>query len=237
MTSNTEAERDPGDERTGVDAVERALQLLDALGSVEASLSLKELALKSGLTKPTILRLAVSLERFGYLGRGADGRYRLGPTLWRLGSVYRQNLELEPILRPALQAIVALTQESASFWIARGTERICLFRVNSPRSARSHVDEGEVSPIDRGSGGHMIAFHSGRPTVYSHEIQSDGAVATLGERDPDVGSVSAPVFGPNREFLGALTLAGILGRFEPHVAEYKVIVRQAAASVTRQLGG
>jgi len=53
------------------------------------------------------LRLAVSLERFGYLGRGTDGRYRLGPTLWRLGSVYRQNLELEPILRPALQALVA----------------------------------------------------------------------------------------------------------------------------------
>lgn len=237
MTSGPEADREPGDERTGVDAVERALQLLDALGSVDASMSLKELALKSGLTKPTILRLAVSLERFGYLGRGVDGRYRLGPTLWRLGSVYRQNLALEPILRPALQALVALTQESASFWIARGAERICLFRVNSPRSARSHVDEGEVSPIDRGSGGHVIASLSGRSTPHAHDIQALGVIATLGERDPDVGSVSAPVFGPNREFLGALTLAGILGRFEPHVPEYKVIVRQAAASVTRQLGG
>lgn len=237
MTSSTAGERDPGEERTGVDAVERALQLLDALGSVDASLSLKELALKSGLTKPTILRLAVSLERFGYLGRGTDGRYRLGPTLWRLGSVYRQNLELEPILRPALQALVSLTQESASFWTTRGAERICLFRVNSPRSARSHVDEGEVSPLDRGSGGHVIAFHSGGSTPYAHEIRSEGVIATLGERDPDVGSVSAPVFGPNREFIGALALAGILGRFEPHVLEYKVIVRQAAASVTRQLGG
>lgn len=237
MRSNSEGERDPGEERTGVDAVERALQLLDALASVDAPLSLKELALKSGLTKPTILRLAVSLERYGYLGRGAGGRYRLGPTLWRLGSVYRQNLELEPIVRPALQALVSLTQESASFWIMRGAERICLFRVNSPRSARSHVDEGEVSPIDRGSGGHVIACHTGGNTPHASEIRSEGVIATLGERDPDVGSVSAPVFGPNHEFIGALTLAGILGRFEPHVIEYKIIVRRAAASVTRQLGG
>ena len=50
-------------------------------------------------------------------------------------------------------------------------------------------------------------------------------------------SVSAPVLGPNQEFVGALTLAGILSRFEPHVPEYKVIVKQAAASITRQLGG
>jgi DNA-binding IclR family transcriptional regulator len=49
--------------------------------------------------------------------------------------------------------------------------------------------------------------------------------------------VSAPVLGPNREFVGALTLAGILNRFEAHVPEYKVIVRQAAASITKQMGG
>jgi len=225
------------DDRTGVEAVERALSLLDALGAVDAPLSLKELALKSGLSKATILRLTVSLERFGYVGRNLTGAYQLGPTLWRLGSVFRQNLELEPIVRPAMQALVSLTQESASFWIQRGDERMCLFRQNSPRSARSHVEEGESSPIGRGSGGHIVAYHLGQPTRFSEEIRSEGVIATLGDRDPDVASVSAAVLGPNREFVGALTLAGILNRFEPNVPEYKVIVKQAAASITRQLGG
>ncbi len=225
------------DDRVGVDAVERAMTILNALGGAEGALSLKEVALKTGLTKPTILRLSVSLERFGYLRRGADGSYRLGPALWLLGSAYRRNLELEPILRPALQALVSLTQESASFWIARGSERICLFRVNSPRSARSHVEEGEVSPVDRGSGGHVIAYGTGRPTPHAAEIAAEGVVATFGERDPDVASVSSPVFGPNDEFVGALTLAGILNRFEPQAREFKVVVRQAAVSVSRQLGG
>lgn len=225
------------DDRTGVEAVERALSIVSALGGTAVPLSLKELALKTGITKPTILRLAVSLERYGYLLRDTTGRYRLGPTLWRLGSAYRQNLELEPIIRPALQALVALTQESASFWVARGDERICLYRVNSPRSARSHVDEGEASPLDRGSGGHVVAYGTGRPTLLSSEIATHHVVATFGERDPDVASVSAPVYGPNDEFIGALTLAGILNRFEPQVPAFKVIVRQAAAAVSRQLGG
>jgi DNA-binding IclR family transcriptional regulator len=225
------------DDRMGSEAVERALTLLDALGSASAPLSLKELALKTGLSKATILRLTVSLERFGYVGRSLAGAYQLGPTLWRLGSVFRQNLELEPIIRPAMQALVSLTQESASFWIPRGDERMCLFRQNSPRSARSHVEEGESSPIGKGSGGHVVAYYLGLPTRFSEDIQAHGVVATLGDRDPDVASVSAPVLGPNREFVGALTLAGILNRFEAHVPEYKVIVKQAAASITRQLGG
>lgn len=224
------------DDRMGVEAVERALSLLDALGAVEGPLSLKELALKTKLSKATILRLTVSLERFGYVNRSLSGAYQLGPTLWRLGSVFRQNLELEPIIRPAMQALVSLTQESASFWIPRGEERMCLFRQNSPRSARSHVEEGESSPVGKGSGGHIVAYFLGLPTRYSEEIRSEGVVATLGDRDPDVASVSAPVLGPNREFVGALTLAGILNRFEAHIPEYKVIVKQAAASITRQLG-
>lgn len=225
------------DDRIGVDAVERAMTILNALGEAPGALSLKEVALKTGLTKPTILRLSVSLERFGYLRRGADGSYGLGPALWLLGSAYRRNLELEPILRPALQALVSLTQESASFWIVRGSERICLFRVNSPRSARSHVEEGEISPVEKGSPGHVIAFGTGRATPHAAAIAAEGVVATFGERDPDVASVSSPVYGPNDEFVGALTLAGILNRFEPQASEFKVVLRQAAVSVSRQLGG
>ncbi len=233
----TRSEETHVDDRLGVEAVERALSIVDALGNAQAPLTLKELALKTGLSKPTILRLAVSLERFGYLRKNSYGEYRLGPTLWRLGSAYRQNLEIETVIRPALEALVSLTQESASFWVARGRERICLYRVNSPRSARSHVDEGEASPLDKGSGGHVVSFATGKPTPFASEIASEYVVATSGERDPDVASVSAPVYGPNNEFLGALTLAGILSRFEPQVPQFKVIVRQAAAAVTKQLGG
>ncbi len=222
--------------RGGVEAVERALALLDALGQAGRPLQLRELAARTGLPKATIMRVAASLERFGYAQKVAGGAYWLGPSLWRLGSVFRQQLDLEPEVRPALQALVDETGESASFWVRQGSERVCLYRVNAPRSARSHVDEGELSPLDRGSAGHVIAHHAGLATALGATLVRDGVVVTLGERDPDVASVSAPVFGPGGQCLGALTVAGILNRFEPHVTEYAVLVRAAAEALSGRLG-
>ena len=48
----------------GVEAVERALRVLDSFEPGDAGLSLKEVADRSGVNKATILRLSVSLEKF-----------------------------------------------------------------------------------------------------------------------------------------------------------------------------
>ena len=241
LTSNgspgDDAAAEPAEERVGVTALERGLAILDVLGHGGGGLALKDLSARVGLSKATVLRLSVSLERFGHLQRDASGHFHLGPALWRLGNVFRQNLDLEQHVRPVLEALVSLTQESASFWVPHGGERMCLYRVNSPRTARSHVEEGEHSPIGKGAGGHIVAYHLGRATPQAGEIEREGVTATLGDRDPDVASVAAAVLGPNREFLGALVLAGILNRFEPHVPDYKSIVKQAAQSLSRQIGG
>ena len=54
-----------------VEAVERALSILDAFTAERPSLSLAELAERTGFYPSTILRLASSLARFGYMHRGA----------------------------------------------------------------------------------------------------------------------------------------------------------------------
>lgn len=236
-TPADDAATEPGDERVGVTALERGLAILDVLGAADSGLALKEVSARTALSKATVLRLAVSLERYGYLRREDSGHFHLGPTLWRLGAVFRRHLDLERHVRPVLEALVSLTQESASFWVPHGGERMCLYRVNSPRSARSHVEQGELSPLGKGAGGHVIAHHLGRPTALAAQIESEGVAVTLGDRDPDVASVAAPVHGPDGEFLGALVLAGILGRFEPRVPDFKPIVKQAAGSLWRHAGG
>ena len=60
-----------------VEAVERALTILNAFAADKPELTLAELAVATGFYKSTILRLAGSLERFGYLIRRADGTFRL----------------------------------------------------------------------------------------------------------------------------------------------------------------
>ena len=135
----------------GVDAVERALRVLDSFEPGDVGLSLKEVAERSGVNKATILRLSVSLEKFGHITRDAEGLFHLGPSLWRLGSVFRQNLRMGPIVRPVLSNLVNATGESASFYVQRGNCGVCLYRVNSPRLARDHIEEGEIIPLSIGS--------------------------------------------------------------------------------------
>ena len=93
----------------GVEAVERALRVLDCFEPGDTGLSLKEVADRSGVNKATILRLSVSLEKFGHITRDAEGLFHLGPSLWRLGSVFRQNLRMGPIVRPVLASLVSAT--------------------------------------------------------------------------------------------------------------------------------
>src|SRR4051812_19934699 len=50
-----------------VEAVERALAVLDAFHADRAAMTLSEIASATGFYKSTILRLAGSLERLGYL--------------------------------------------------------------------------------------------------------------------------------------------------------------------------
>lgn len=108
-----------------------------------------------------------------------------------------------------LEALVSSTEESASFWIPHGGKRMGLYRIHSPRTARSHVDEGERSPLNRGSGGHIVAFYLRHSTPMASDMEKEGVIATVGDRDPDVASDAAPVLGAPSRILGALVLAGI----------------------------
>lgn len=221
----------------GVDAVERALRVLDSFEPGDAGLSLKEVAERSGVNKATILRLSVSLEKFGHITRDAEGLFHLGPSLWRLGSVFRQNLRMGPIVRPVLSNLVNATGESASFYVQRGNCGVCLYRVNSPRLARDHIEEGEIIPLSIGSSGRVLDAYSIRQGKLANNIRKAGYYLSLGERDPDVAGLSVPVLGLEGELLGAVSLSGLRVRFnEAAVEGYRVAVLDAARQIRVEFG-
>jgi len=222
---------------SGVDAVERALTLLNVFHDSPTALRLRDLAKRSGLTKPTILRLAVSLERFGYLARDRNGLYHLGPMLWRLGSIFRQGLDIGDVVRPVLVDLVQETGESASFYVPRGDIGVCLYRVNSNRLARDHVEEGDVIPFGLGSSGQILkAFSEGKDAAAS-DIRQQRVYVSLGERDPDVAGISAAVLGPDEELIGAVSLSGLLTRFsKDRIRNYREMVLRAAREIEERIG-
>lgn len=228
-----EARREP----SGVEAVERALSILDCFHAGDQWLPLKEIAARTGVNKATILRISVSLERFSYIRRREDGAFSLGPALWRLGALYRQGLELDAVVYPLLDKLVTRTGESCSFYVPDRDARVCLYRRNSRKAARHHIEEGERLPLGRGAGGRVLQAFAGAKGPLFERIRAEGVASAVGERVADVAGVAAPVFGENNRLIGALVISGLSSRFTAAtVARLREVVREAAADLSNQLG-
>ena len=206
----------------GVAAVERALAILDCFESDQESLPLKTIAQKTGLYKSTILRLCVSLESYGYLRRREDGDFQLGPTLWRLGALYRNRFDVATHVRPVLKRLSETTGESASFYVRDGDARICLMRHNSSQAIRHHLEEGVRLPLNLGAAGHLIQAYTDGSDPKTVEIKACGYAISLGERDPNTVSIAVPVLGRGDAFMGALVVSGLGTRFD-EAARYQAI--------------
>jgi len=191
-----------------VEAVERALTLLEVFADGADRLSLADLAKATGYYRSTILRLAASLQRMGYLNRDAEGFYRLGPTLWRLGSQYQRAFRLADYVRPVLTEISRATGETAAFYVREGDQRIVLYRAHSDRPMRHHLEEGAALPLDRGAGGRILTAFTDGTGEHAAHVREQRFYFSDGERDPETGAVAVPVFGMNGTFIGALGAVG-----------------------------
>jgi DNA-binding IclR family transcriptional regulator len=223
--------------REAVASVERALRLLDSFRATDASLSLAQLAERTGLYKSTILRLAGTLETFGYLVRSSEGGYRIGSTPVRLAAFYQRTTQPAERVIPALERLVSQTGESASFSVRRGNNAICLYRVDSPKLIRDHVRPGDVHPIELGASGKAILAFSKPYQRRFAGVRREGIAFASGDLTPDFASVAAPIF-DHSGVVGALTVSGPSSRFDAKlVAHVKLALRAAADEVTAAFGG
>ena len=197
-----------------VEAVEKALTLLNCFNEGERILTLADFAKKTGLYKSTILRLLKSLERFGYISRNEQGSYNLGSTLWRLGSMYRKDFDFGETIRPVLRHVRDLTGETASFYVKDGHSRVCLYRVNSSKALRHHLDEGTQLPLDRGAAGKSLLAYTDENYEMGQEIRDQGYTISRGERDPDIAALAVPIMKKNREIRGVLSVSGLISYFD-----------------------
>ena len=197
----------------GVEAVERALTVLDAVARQKGPVTLHDLSLGTGFYKSTILRLLTSLERFGYIRRREDGRYILGPACAALSGAQAGSFDFSGLLRGVIARLCEETGETVSFYVRDGDMRVCAQRQNSHHSIRHHVDEGQRLPMERGSASLVLRAFEGEQGALFDRIRMDGYYVSLGERDPDAAGIAAPILGAKGELLGALTVSGLRSRF------------------------
>lgn len=186
-----------------VEAVERALTLLEAFDEKHREFSLTELSQATGFYKSTILRLMASLEIFGFVVRDERGIYRIGPASVRLAQLAGEGMRLESLVRPMLEALRDGSGETTSFYIRDGDERVCLYRENGRHEVRHHLEQGARLPLDRGAAARVL-----RGDGEAGKVQ-----VSMGEREPSLAAAAIGIFRPSGELLGALALSGPRERF------------------------
>jgi len=222
----------------GVGAVNRALEVLDAFTERDASLSLAELATRTGLYKSTILRLIESLEAFGYLRRMSDGNYRLGPKTLQLGSIYQRHFSPSEFVPSILKRMADEVNETTSFYIREGDTRVCLHRHEASRAVRASVHQGDRLPINVGAGGHVIMAFSGLSGEKYDEIRRTRYAKSIGERNPETSAIACPVLGVGDALVGVLNISVPRFRLEQTSLEsFLPVLFRYAAELTGLCGG
>ncbi|MBW1215762.1 IclR family transcriptional regulator [Pantoea allii] len=220
----------------GVNAVEKALALLDCFKPGEESLSLTALSQLSGYHKTTVYRLMNSLERMSYVVRRENGIYTLGPRLLYLGKLYEQSFHLASVVQPELQALASATNESASWYVIDNGQRLCVFRAESSDGLRHTRLPGSLYPLDNSAISQVLRHWGMGESLFTDA--PDLPLYTSGARDPHTAAFAIPVFGEGDKLTAALALTGPSSRLtlDRKAAGLGDLMRDSAARLSAQLG-
>ncbi|AEA24065.1 IclR family transcriptional regulator [Pseudonocardia benzenivorans] len=205
---------------SGIGVLDKAVGVLRAAAAEPCGLT--ELCERTGLPRATAHRLAVGLEVHGLLHRGADGRWRPGPTLAELSSGHG-----DPLLDAAAAVLPRLrdiTGESVQLYRRDGTHRICVATAEPASGLRDTVPVGTRLAMTAGSGAKVLAAWADPATqravladaTFTERVLVDvrrrGWAQSIAEREAGVASVSAPVRDGSGKVVAAVSVSGPIDR-------------------------
>jgi DNA-binding IclR family transcriptional regulator len=242
---------------TGVGVLDRTITILD---SVErGARSFTDVVDATGLTRPTTHRLLRSMMEHG-LVRHVEGQgYRLGARLLRLAAAAMRELPLRDLAQPVLERLARSTGESAQLFVRDHERRVCIAAAESGNELRTIVEVGAELPLTAGSAAKVflaygppaitadllpraekltastpVGEHLERQLVTARRL---GWASSAGERQPGVGSVSAPVLDGDAALVAVVSISGPEQRLGRSSAKrYAPAVVEAAREIERALG-
>lgn len=206
---------------SGVGVLDKAVRILTVLESGPHSLA--ELVASTGIARPTAHRLAVALEFHRLVARDLTGRFVLGPRSGELSAAAGED-RLLAAATPALITLRDATSESAQLYRRQGDQRICVAAAERVSGLRDSVPIGAAFTMQAGSAAqillawedadklHRMLTNARFTAAHLSAVRRRGWAQSIGEREPGVASVSAPVRGPNNKVIAAVSISGPIER-------------------------
>lgn len=246
----------PRSRTPGVSVTARALEVLSAFTPSERYLGLTEIARRAGLPLSTAHRLVADLAEWGALERADGGAYRIGLRLWEVATLAPRGVGVREAALPFLEDLYEATHENVHLAVRDGTEAVYVERLSGRGAvavisrvggrlplhatgvglvllayAPSDLQEGVLAaPLQRYTARTVTSAPALRRMLA--EVRRSRVAVSDGLLDLAALSVAAPVWGPDRDLVAALS---VVVPSTHDAAVYVPAVRAAAHGVTRAL--
>jgi DNA-binding IclR family transcriptional regulator len=250
------------DSATFSPGVDRALEILELLGSAAGGLTLSELSARLGFPKNAVFRITNTLKARGYLSRDEKSlKFRLTDKLLRIS---QPRVERKGLIEASMEAMRALRDECReTVQIGRryGDEGVILEQVEGLHPLRISVDAGLRFPLHNNAPGKLLlaslpeaaraAAIKRIPMTASttrtitdrtelarecERIREQAYSVDFAEADEGIHCVAAPILDPQGEVIAVLWISAPSRRLPRSAfAEAGVLVRRAGQRISETL--
>ncbi|KRF16714.1 IclR family transcriptional regulator [Nocardioides sp. Soil797] len=251
----------PVNERDYIQSIERGFAVLLAFDEETPSPTSREIAERTGLSRPAVRRILLTLQHLGYVT--ADGqRWKLSPRVLTIGQHFAATNSIVEVAQPHLLRVAERTGESASLAQLDGIDVIYVARVHARRVLSLNVDIGTRLPAHATAMGRILAAFGGSqvvdriidegglPSLTSrtitdsivfrdalHRVRVDGFAIVDGELEEGFLSASVPVRDTKGATIAAMAYSTSRARSTPEQVAEEVIpvLREVAADIGHDL--
>ncbi|MBM7586105.1 IclR family pca regulon transcriptional regulator [Bacillus pakistanensis] len=245
-----------------VQSVAKGFEVLKAFDARSSTLSLGELAQKTGINKATVRRFALTLVDLGYLNLMNDNRFQLSPKVLDLGHHFIESLNLPDLVLPILESMATKLKESTNLAVLDGSEVVYVARVNAAeRIVGANLRVGSRLPFYATSLGKALVAWI--PATYRRQIWENTNIEAFtektlvtfekfeenlskcrlqgfaygdGELDEGLRSIAMPIFNRKGETIAAMNISTHTLRTtkESIFETYLPVLKEGAEKLNRQ---
>ncbi|MBB4650622.1 DNA-binding IclR family transcriptional regulator [Aminobacter niigataensis] len=246
-----------------VQAVDRAIDILQAFSARQPFLSLAEIAAATSLSKATAYRILSTLQNRGLIGKRADNVYYcLGSEISALAGVRARHSGLIDVCMPEMRRIRDVVDETVSLGARVGNERVQLYQLEGFRLPKRGSMSGERSPLYAGASNKLLlsamsdselrSFFGTVPLLAFTEstivdqsllweaidqIRKAGFSESVSEKFVGGASLATPIYNAEGDLVAALSVSVPVERFSAsHRERCLDELQQGAKSISSELG-
>lgn len=174
--------------RYSAPALEKGLDILEALSTTTEGVTLNQLAAMLGRNVNQIFRMVATLHQRGFIQCGADDRYTLTLKLFRLSHRQQPMKQLIEEAQPLLRELAQRTRQSCHLSVFEQGRVVVVSQADNPDRWTFGLKVGAVMGLTDTSSGHVLLAYQDEVT---RSRMLNSRVRVDGEQDLDPGHLFA----------------------------------------------